>query len=146
MIEPREYLLLARRLAAGSTEAEWRSAISRAYYAVFHLVLRFFEDLGFHVPRADSAHKYLVLRLLNCKDPQTETAGGFLDDLRHERNVSDYDLLRDITQPIAQGRLQVADQIIQSLAAARHEPVRTQITVAMKDYERVILKSVTWQP
>ncbi|MGO9470234.1 MAG: hypothetical protein ACLQVF_39555 [Isosphaeraceae bacterium] len=32
-----DFLAVARQLAAVGTEAEWRSAISRAYYAAFHV-------------------------------------------------------------------------------------------------------------
>jgi hypothetical protein len=31
------FLHLAVRLSGGATEAEWRSAVSRAYYGAFHL-------------------------------------------------------------------------------------------------------------
>jgi len=31
-----DFLDTARRLAAGTTQGDWRSAISRAYYACFH--------------------------------------------------------------------------------------------------------------
>jgi uncharacterized protein (UPF0332 family) len=33
----RRFLAVAQRLAEGSDEADWRSAISRAYYAAFHV-------------------------------------------------------------------------------------------------------------
>src|SRR5918912_522186 len=58
----REFLPLAARLAAGGTEPEWRSAVSRAYYAAFHVARELFTDLGFTVPRAEQAHRYLTLR------------------------------------------------------------------------------------
>ncbi len=32
----RDFLSLAARLAADTTEADWRTAASRAYYAAFH--------------------------------------------------------------------------------------------------------------
>jgi uncharacterized protein (UPF0332 family) len=32
----------AERLARGATEADWRSAISRTYYAAFHFFRKFF--------------------------------------------------------------------------------------------------------
>ena len=55
----RDYLSLARTLAGGMTEAEWRSASSRAYYAAFHVARLLLLDLGFRVPQADRAHGYL---------------------------------------------------------------------------------------
>src|SRR5438477_485799 len=33
----RDFLSLAARLAADVTEADWRAAVSRAYYAAFHV-------------------------------------------------------------------------------------------------------------
>ena len=33
----RDFLSLAARLAGGATEADWRTAVSRAYYAAFHV-------------------------------------------------------------------------------------------------------------
>lgn len=37
-----EFQDTAERLSQGTTEGDWRSAISRAYYAVFHHFLDFF--------------------------------------------------------------------------------------------------------
>ena len=51
----REFLSLAARLASGGAEADWRTAVSRAYYAAFHVARRLFADLNFTVPRADRA-------------------------------------------------------------------------------------------
>jgi uncharacterized protein (UPF0332 family) len=53
----RDFLPLATQLAGGTTEAEWRSAVSRAYYAAFHVARRLLSELGFTVPRADRAHQ-----------------------------------------------------------------------------------------
>jgi hypothetical protein len=64
----RDFLAIARQLASGSTEAEWRSAISRAYYATFHVARELLEDLSFAVPRADRAHVYLWLETVT-RDP-----------------------------------------------------------------------------
>jgi hypothetical protein len=53
----RDFLSLATRLAAATTEADWRTAVSRAYYAAFHVARRLLTDLNFTVPRADRAHQ-----------------------------------------------------------------------------------------
>jgi hypothetical protein len=47
---------------------------------------------------------------------------------------------------MARNHIQRADEIIQALDAATVEPIRTQITNAMKIYERDVLKDVTWHP
>lgn len=141
-----DFLPLAARLALGPTEPEWRSAVSRAYYAAFHVARQLLEDLGFTVPQADRAHAYLWLRLYNCGDPQVRLAGSDLNTLRRDRNHADYDLRRLFPAKIASDQVQAAEQIIRLLDAARQEPTRTQITDAMKIYERDVLKDVTWHP
>jgi uncharacterized protein (UPF0332 family) len=141
-----DFLLLAKRLANGSTEAEWRSAVSRAYYAVFHIGREFMQSLGFRVPRDDRAHKYLSWRLSNSGNPASKEAGFDLDSLRAQRNEADYDLRRVVSKEVALSGIQFAEQIIQSLAEARKEPTRSQITETMKSYERDVLQEVTWRP
>ncbi len=143
----RDYLSLANRLAAAANEAEWRTAVSRAYYAAFHVARRLFADLNFTVPRADRAHQYLVVfRLSNSGEPPVEKAGRDLETLRRLRNRADYDEAPPITQSQATAAAQLADDIIQILDAARQEPARTQIRDAMIVYERDVLHDVTWQP
>jgi uncharacterized protein (UPF0332 family) len=146
MIIANDYLLLAQQLVAGTTEAEWRSAISRAYYAAFHAARDLFRELGFATPRAESAHQYLWLRLLNCSNLPVQSAGSDLNSLRGERNLADYDLQRTVTQNAAIMRVQIAVNIFQLLDTARQQPVRTQITDAMKQYEQSVLKVSTWHP
>ena len=142
----RDFLALARTLAAETTEAAWRSAVSRGYYASFHVARRLLEGLGFQVPHADRAHGYLWLRLANGGDPAVQQAGNDLNYLRRDRNVADYDLRRAVGQSLAQSAIQAATQIIQILDAAAVEPARTQITDEMKRYERDVLHDVTWHP
>jgi len=146
MMDARDFLTVADKLAAGSTEADWRSAISRLYYATFHVARDLLGDLGFFVPRADRAHGYFHLRLANCGNPQVAWAGVVMNNLRSLRNQADYDLGRRFAQAQVLGFLPVARQIIQALEAARNEPTRTQITDAMKVYERDVLRDVTWRP
>jgi len=114
----REFLTVANRLAGAGTEAEWRSAISRAYYAAFHAARELMEDLRFAVPRADRAHAYLSRRLANCGHPQTQQAGMDLNALRGDRNQADYDLHRSVTAPLAMLHVRLAEQIVRVLDAA----------------------------
>ena len=138
----REFLTLAKRLAGAGTEADWRTAISRAYYAAFHVAREMLEDLRFTVPRAERAHIYLSRRLANSGHSQTQQAGTDLNALRGDRNHADYDLHRPVTAPLA--ALHV--RFVRFLDAAGQEPVRSQVTDTMKIYERDILQEQTWQP
>lgn len=142
----RDYLVLADHLANGATEAEWRSACSRGYYAAFHVAHRLVRSLGFRVPQADRAHGYLWLRLSNAGVMEVKKAGSLLNDLRRERNRADYDDHSTLTQAAASQNVRFAEEVIQVLDSAAGEPVRTQITDAMKVYERDILHDVTWHP
>jgi uncharacterized protein (UPF0332 family) len=141
-----DFLLLAARLATGTTEAEWRTAVSRAYYAAFHVARTLFADLNFSVPRADRAHQYLVFRLSNCGESVVEQSGRDLDTLRRLRNRADYDDTPPLTQPQAGGAVQLAEGIIQVLDAANKDPARTRMRDAMIVYERDVLHDVTWRP
>ena len=142
----RDFLALAARLATEPTEADWRSAVSRAYYAAFHVARRLLADLHFTVPRADRAHQYLVFRLSNCGEPAVEQAGRDLDTLRRLRNRADYDDAPAVTRPQAAAAVRLADGIIQALDAAGLEPTRTRARDVMIVYERDVLRDVTWHP
>src|SRR5262245_53651972 len=128
----RDFLPLGESLAHEASEAAWRTSVGRAYYAAFHVARELFEDLGFAVPKADRAHGYLWLRLCNCGEPTVEKVGWDLKDLRGERNFADYDLKRILPAIHAQDAVIDAKQIIQALDDAAREPIRTQITDAMK--------------
>lgn len=142
----RDFLALAKALKSGASEAEWRSAVSRAYYAAFHVARHLLQDLGFTVPRADRAHAYLSLRLSNSGQVDVMRAGQDLNDLRQQRNRADYDERQSYTHATAAFVVQTAEEIIQVLDAASNAPIRTSITDAMKLYERDVLKDATWHP
>ncbi len=141
-----DFLALAARLAAASSEAEWRTGTSRAYYAAFHAARDLFQNLGFRVPHADQAHHYLYVRLHNSGNVPLVSAADTLLELRRRRNQADYDFHLAHSQGMATGLVSVASRVTQAVAVASSEPTRTQITAAMKDYERNVLRQVTWRP
>jgi uncharacterized protein (UPF0332 family) len=145
-MDAHDYLTLAETLVGGSVEAEWRSAVSRAYYAAFHVARNSLRACSFTVPRAEKAHTYLVYRLSNSGHADTEVAGRKLDLLRTWRNEADYDFDGTLDQGDAATYVAKAKEVIQALRAAESDPIKTQITDAMKVYERDVLKQVTWHP
>ncbi len=86
---PRQFLELAKQLAEGSSAAEFRSAISRAYYAVFNSGEEFFERMELRRPKGDY-HVILQRRLLNSADPHLEGVGSRLGSLHTKRVLADY--------------------------------------------------------
>lgn len=145
MITPDDFLAQAELWITLPNEVNWRSAASRGYYAAFHVARRLLQDLGFAVPYGPQAHSYLWLRLSNCADATVSSAGADLNQLQRFRNRADYDNHRDITHTEASTAVAMARRIIGRLAAAGMEPAHTTITTAMRDYERNVLRSVTWR-
>ncbi len=146
MIRAEDFLEVAEDLMQATTEAAWRSAVSRAYYSAFHKARDLLGDLGFAVPRADQAHAYLWLRLANCGDPGVQVAGSELNRLRRERNRADYEKAYMASQADCLYQVQSARRVLQTLDTCLAEPLRAQITDAMRVYERDVLRMVTWQP
>jgi uncharacterized protein (UPF0332 family) len=139
------FLTLAESLAEESSEAAWRSAVSRAYYAAFHVVWDFFATLRFAVPKADRAHAYLCLRLSNSGRSELVRAGQILQDLRGRRNIADYDRQRRVARPHADKAIADAREILSTIDTDLEAGVVKELTDAIKAYERDVLKEVTWQ-
>jgi|GEM_PF-4779796 len=60
-----EFLATADKLAHQSLESDWRSAVSRAYYAVFHHLREIFLLHGLDLGRSGQAHFNLYAGLLH---------------------------------------------------------------------------------
>jgi uncharacterized protein (UPF0332 family) len=146
-MNPRDILDVADVLVSGIKEADWRSAVSRAYFAVFHAARRLLAQCGFLVPRGEQTHGYLWNRLANSGHPDVQNAGNDANHLRGLRNWADYDLDRQFRQDTAVMQVQAADaalRLLETVAAELH--VRSRITETMKIYERDVLRQVTWRP
>src|SRR5262249_17909840 len=143
-MNPRDILDVADALITGSKEAEWRSAVSRAYYAAFHVAAGLLRQCGVDGPRGEQAHAYPGLRPANAGHADVGTAGGDLNDLRKLRNWADYDLDQPLDHFTAFGHVRLADNLIQLLEGVPTvAKVQTQITDAVKVYERDVLKQAT---
>ena len=145
-MNPRDFLDVANDLVTGVREADWRSAVSRAYYSAFHVARDLLRHCGFVVPHADQAHSYLWLRLSNCGHLAIEEAGRRLGKLRTNRNGADYDLDHPFDEARAVGDLQLADNLFKlfdQVPGLSH--VQQQITDAIRLSERDVLRQVTWQ-
>jgi len=144
MIRGEDFLKFAERSATGPTETDWRTAVSRAYYAAFHEARDFLTALGFQTPRADVAHAFLWRRLQNGGHARLAFAGSRLNQLRGERNQADYDIHRDLARDDAAAAVISAAMIIDTLQGLSADE-RLLITEAIKTYERDILREFTWR-
>jgi hypothetical protein len=77
-----DFLHLAVRLSGGATEAEWRSAVSRAYYGAFHLARDFVESCGVTLPKTADAHDKLQWCLVHSGNSQLPAVAERLNSLR----------------------------------------------------------------
>ena len=72
-------------------------------------------------------------------------AGNELRELRRVRNWADYDTESDFPHAVGVRFVQQGESLLTLLqTAAGEEGVRTQITDAMRVYERDVLREVSW--
>jgi uncharacterized protein (UPF0332 family) len=108
-----EFLNTAERLALGATEADWRSAVSRAYYGLFHYLREVLLAGGLNLGAGGACHFNLYAGLMNCGIAAAARLAPRLDRLREARVKADYNMNRLVSRSIAQQEVQEA----RSLAA-----------------------------
>jgi hypothetical protein len=86
---PASLIQLADDLAQKGGPVECRTAVSRAYYAVYHAAEIFLERMNIHAPKGDY-HKILHRRLLNSGDEDVVDVGSDIGDLHSQRISADY--------------------------------------------------------
>src|SRR5438046_1198024 len=101
-MDPRLYLTLAGDLAdrakrsaglvSAGGEPECRSAISRAYYASFHVALELLDRIGLAVTSAGSCHIIVQYGLNNSGNLDLQTVSSHLGTLYTERRYADYEM------------------------------------------------------
>jgi hypothetical protein len=91
-MEGRSFLEVARRLVEQRSEADWRTAAGRAYYALLSEARVLLGRWGFAPARRDQVHAFVRLRFVFATDPDLKTIGMTLEDLGVLRNRADYRL------------------------------------------------------
>ena len=129
-----EFQHTAERLALGATEADWRSAVSRAYYAAFHFFREFFLSHGLDVGGGAQSHFNLYSGLLNCGFPRVAPIASRLDALRAHRVRADYDLRRPITHRASQYGVQQSRVLIADFQASLTALSPIQITAGARQH------------
>lgn len=145
-MNPRDFLLVAVDLLEGTRQADWRTAVSRAYYAAFLVAVELFREAGFVLPPDQKAHQYVYERLNNCGRTEVIDAAERLRDLRIWRNRADYSLQQPLEEEDAFDQVasaQRAVRLLDDLAAS--ETVLAQVIQAMRVYERDVRKEVTFR-
>jgi hypothetical protein len=113
-----DYLVLARRLAEADDDASRRTAVSRAYYAAFHVARRHVERAHPEVvlPRHGAIHDVVWTTLdRGTREERAAVHGG--RRLRHKRTVADYELVGLAFPSDARQAILWAEGVVRSLDA-----------------------------
>jgi hypothetical protein len=132
-MQGREFLDLAKELAAGSRPYHWRGATIHAYYALLLECRETMARWGLPSPSRHQVHAAIRLRLVYASHPDLKLIGMDLEKLTENRNRASYDL-RDLpmfaTAQIAQRGVQKAGDAIALLDAIDADPIRRAAAVA----------------
>lgn len=143
-MSPKEFLVIAQRLANEPTEAAWRTAVSRAYYSIFHECREQLAVWGFLTRQSDQAHLAVSRRLLGSQVRALIDLGQLLMNSKRVRNHADYELKRPFRQTEVLRFVQSIETA--AMTAFQLNLVEQQLAVQnMKDYERDVLREITWR-
>lgn len=129
-----EFLDCARRYALSQTEGDWRSAVSRAYYAIFHLFREWFRSHGLKLGNGAQAHSNLYFGLANSGIVGMQQLAQKIDDLRKDRTGADYDLWRSLSAADAHFGVGTADTITADFQLILQTVPPRQIVDSVKNY------------
>ncbi len=92
-MEGKEFLELAKKLQNSEVEAERRTSVSRAYYAIFNHIKSFLNSNNIKLTGAAQAHERAHQYLFNSGIEEAEDLADTLNNLRKRRNDADYELI-----------------------------------------------------
>ncbi len=129
----RAFLETARTLAARDKEADWRSAASRAYYALFHEARAALIRWGFAVVKDGSAHAFVRIRFIFADDEDLKVVGRTMENLSRLRNRADYEINSpdhfETPEPTIRAITSVSLAFLR-LDAIESDPIRRQAAIA----------------
>ena len=85
------YYTLATELATRADEAAHRSAISRAYYYVYHLAMARAVTNGFQIYAGEGTHQQLWRNYSGSPDPDCKKLAEIAKRLKGKREQADYE-------------------------------------------------------
>jgi uncharacterized protein (UPF0332 family) len=139
MVDAREFLAAARDLARSDQPAYRRTAISRAYYAVYHVAFDLLVTLGFRVGREHRGHETVRAYLAQSRITSVIQTGAQLRDLHNLRVKADY-WLRDPHPErgaVVAVWVERAARMIAALDRVAAEPAaRARMTAAIQTWQR----------
>lgn len=141
MIDPKGFLAVANTCMKVGDEAHLRTAISRAYYALFLECQKTLENWGICVRKTDNSHVAVYRCLNNCGEEDMQALAGVLNQLREHRRIADYDLSVNVDRchaekGVMEGKVLLGDfrRIVSDPEAGKH------VRKGARDYARGTLR------
>lgn len=134
-----DFLFPVEQLLKMPSEAAYRTAVNRAYYAIYHCSAEFLSSLGLQTSRGPQTHGQLQARIKNCGVPEFEQIYRISHRLYDCRLLADYDLKSNEFQFQATAALWVASakQAIAIIADCKKSPnLCNQIRQGIREYEK----------
>ncbi len=132
-MEGRRFLDLAKEVITGATEAHWRGAVGRAYYALMLECRDALYRWGFKLAPRENVHTFVRLRLTYAADADLKMIGISLDKLLQVRNRADYDLSKlpaFASNAVAHNAIQETTRRIALLDTIDGDPARRSGAIA----------------
>ena len=140
-MNPKEFQYLASRLAEhGEFPSDFRTAISRSYYAVYNLGISLLNEMGFPVPKTIDAHVLMRRHFDNSGDIELIEAAEKIKNLKTKRKHADYDLDRHDVEKKQNAKTIVhsADRLIQAMDKCCNGSNRGQIIKSIQNWKNSI--------
>ena len=139
-MNPKEFQYLASGLVEknGAFPSEYRTAISRSYYAVYNVGISLLKEMGFTIPKKLDAHVFMRRHFKFSGDIELIEAAEKIKYLKGKRNHADYELDRtDVEkQHNAKAHVYSADRLIKTMEKQCKGKNRSQIIKSMKDWRK----------
>lgn len=130
-VTPTDFIALSKELigSEGCSEVHFRSAVSRAYYAVYHQALNTADELGLPDSSPNQGeHKKLISRFSSA-GKRLKVIADRINVIRASRVDADYKLFSGFSIQDAQKQIRACDYLISEL-------VRLELGSSSKEGER----------
>lgn len=139
-MNPKEFQYLASGLVEknGAFPSEFRTAISRSYYAVYNLGINLLKEMGFSIPKKSEAHEEMRRHFNNSGDIELIEAAEKIKDLKTKRKHADYDLDRPDVEKKQNAKAIVhsAARLVKTMEKQCTGENRSQIIKSIQDWRK----------
>jgi len=137
-MDPRNFQKLADKLSGGTEESEYRTAISRAYYATYNVGVEFYNNAGIKISKASKGHNQVCTYSNNSGNDKLKKVASQLHDLYSKRLDADYRLKKNMANSAtALSYVRIADQLISTIDSLGRKDINA-ISRKVKEYKAAV--------